>query len=114
MFDKLKKSKKVKKPKEPLPPVKLWDETPNWRSALDEEGRAGQDETTLKPCRGQTTIHQDVSATAGDVWLPDDRVLPALLDISDQELIASRYRLPSKSSSQTPLPRRTGTMGIHS
>jgi hypothetical protein len=31
-------------------PFEHWDEHPCWEFALDEEGREGQDETTMRPC----------------------------------------------------------------
>jgi hypothetical protein len=50
---------------------------------LDEEGRPGQDETTLRPAGNQKFIGPDVDYTAGEAWLPGDRVIPALLEVAN-------------------------------
>jgi len=67
------------------PPVELWETTPNWSYAIDEEGRRGQDETTLKPAKNQTVITEDVDYTAGEVWLPDETCHAALIQVSRGE-----------------------------
>jgi hypothetical protein len=56
-----------------FPPRKVWDRFPNWTLALDEEGRRGQDETTLRPSDRQDTIDRSVTWTAGEVRLADGR-----------------------------------------
>ena len=63
------------------PPLEAWAEIPNWVHAYDEEGRSGQDETTLKPARHQTFVSDDVDYTIGQAWLADDQIVPAILGL---------------------------------
>jgi hypothetical protein len=63
------------------PPKELWQATPNWRHALDEEGVSDQDETTIKPAQEQRFIAKEVDFTAGEAWLPDDRVIPVIIGL---------------------------------
>jgi hypothetical protein len=63
------------------PPVALWDDCPNWGRCLGEEGRRGQDETTIGPCRNQRYIDENVTLTAGEAFLADGRCLPALIGV---------------------------------
>lgn len=64
------------------PPPEVLVEFPNWIHALGEEGRRGQDETTIKPQRGQSKITDDTEYTAADVWLADDAESVGLLWLS--------------------------------
>jgi hypothetical protein len=52
----------------------------NWELALDEEGRRGQDETTLRPCLEQRHIAREAAWTAGEMRLADE-ALPVLVGI---------------------------------
>jgi hypothetical protein len=53
----------------------------NWELALDEEGRKGQDETTLRPCLEQRFIARETAWTAAEARLADGESLPALVCI---------------------------------
>jgi hypothetical protein len=64
-----------------LPPVKCWRAIPNWKHALDGEGRSGQDETTIKPCKEQESIPENADYTTGETWLPDGQVVPAFIAV---------------------------------
>ncbi len=63
------------------PPPDLLDEYPNWVHAPGEEGRRGQDETTIKPQRQQKRIDDDTQYTAIDVWLADGTEAVGLLGL---------------------------------
>jgi hypothetical protein len=63
----------------PSPP--LWDDYPNWEHAYGEEGRSGQDESTLKPSRTQNHVHENAGYTAGDATLPSGVTVPALIHL---------------------------------
>ena len=63
------------------PPPEAWADTPNWKYALDEEGRAGQDETTLKPASEQAYISDESDYTAAEGWLADGRFVHALMGL---------------------------------
>lgn len=63
----------------------MWDEMPNWEHAYGEEGRSGQDETTLKPSRSQTHIHLNVAYTAADATLSSGTTVPAMIHLRDGE-----------------------------
>jgi hypothetical protein len=54
----------------------------NWGHPLEEEGRRGQDETTLRPAESQSTIDDETVFTTADVHQADGRVIPALIDVS--------------------------------
>ena len=49
----------------------------NWELALEEEGRPGQDETTLRPCLEQRYIARETAWTAGEMRLSGGESLPA-------------------------------------
>lgn len=68
------------------PPVELWTQYPNWTNAWDEEGAAGQDETTLRPDHEQNVIGSDTTFTAADVTFADGRTFPAFAEIGNAEL----------------------------
>lgn len=51
------------------PPPELWRTYPNWLNAFEEEGEAGQDETTLVPHEVQTHIAPHTAFTAATVCL---------------------------------------------
>lgn len=53
----------------------------NWELALDEEGRKGQDETTLRPAVEQRYISRYTAWTAAQAKLSDGELLPALVNI---------------------------------
>ena len=63
------------------PPPEMLKTIPNWIFALDEKGRPGQDETTLKPASNQRTIDHEITYTAGEAWLPDGRILPCMIGL---------------------------------
>jgi hypothetical protein len=64
------------------PPPEVLAEYANWVHARGEEGRRGQDETTIKPQRRQTRIDDDTEYTAAAVWLADDTETIGLLWLS--------------------------------
>ena len=53
----------------------------NWELALEEEGRRGQDETTLRPCLEQRHVSRETAWTAADLKLATGEALPALMNI---------------------------------
>ena len=61
------------------PPIELMEKHPNWENCWDEEDADDQDETTLRPSRNQTRIHEEVAFTAGEVTYSDGRTYPAIL-----------------------------------
>ncbi len=63
------------------PPIRLWDEYPNWEFALGEEDDEFQDETTLKPDENQFFIGKYTAYTAGKVVQANGKTLPALIEI---------------------------------
>jgi hypothetical protein len=65
------------------PPPSAFDEFPNWCPALEEEGRRGQDETTVKPCVNQRALCEECCLTAGDCTLANGTTLPALIHLHD-------------------------------
>lgn len=69
------------------PPLDLWDNYPNWEYALDEEDLPGQDDTTLRPAENSHSIDEDVVFTVGEITLADGRLLPALLELLDGEIV---------------------------
>ncbi len=68
------------------PPPELLGHYPNWVYAW-EEGRSGQNETTIKPAGLQECLSEDIVYTAGDVWFPDDDCYPALIKLRDYQPI---------------------------
>jgi hypothetical protein len=66
------------------PPAELLSDYPNWILAM-EEGRAGQDESTIKPDRQHQYLSDEVVYTAGNVWFPNDDSFPALIELNDYE-----------------------------
>ncbi len=71
-----------------LPPPRLFDTFPNWEYALDEEGRPGQDETTLRPMRQRKYIAHGTAFTSADAYLPGGECYPALLEMHGEQLEA--------------------------
>jgi hypothetical protein len=61
-----------------------WKRYPNWEYALDEEGLAGQDETTLRPSAIQDYIAEYTAYTSGDIICADGTKLPALVGLSHE------------------------------
>ena len=55
--------------------------TTDLQLALDEEGRAGQDETTLRPALEQRHIPRETAWTAGEMRLSGRESLPILVCI---------------------------------
>ncbi len=64
------------------PPPEILKEYANWVHAIGEEGRRGQDETTIKPQRRQTRIDDQTVYTAVDIWLADETETVGLLWLS--------------------------------
>lgn len=69
-----------------LPPRDVIEARPNWVHAYGEEGRSGQDETTIRPHRREDVIDTDTDYTVGDVWFADGDSLVALMRISGTEV----------------------------
>jgi len=53
----------------------------NWELALEEEGRRGQDETTLRPALEQRYVSRTTAWTAAEMKLAGGETLPALMNI---------------------------------
>lgn len=64
----------------PLPEV-LRD-FPNWVTAFGEEGRRGQDETTIRPQKKQSRIDDNTAYSAGEVEFRDQTKMVCLLRLS--------------------------------
>lgn len=64
------------------PPREVLDDVPNWVYARGEEGRRGQDETTIKPHKMQKRIDDDTDYTAAQIRLVDGTKLVGLLRLS--------------------------------
>jgi len=69
-----------------LPPQDTIEARPNWVHAYGEEGRPGQDETTIRPQGREDVITADTDYTVGDVWLDDDSSLVALMRVSGSRI----------------------------
>jgi hypothetical protein len=54
---------------EAWPPIAVLVDYPNWVYALDEEGKPGQNETTIKPETQQLYVSQETCFTVADVVL---------------------------------------------
>jgi hypothetical protein len=59
-------------------PLEHWDEHPCWEFALNEEGREGQDETTMRPC-DEPLITEDTDAAAGYAIGANGKRFPAMV-----------------------------------
>jgi hypothetical protein len=68
------------------PPRAILENVPNWVHAYGEEGRRGQDETTIKPQARQDRIDNNTRYTTADVWLPSGDTGLALLRLSSGEV----------------------------
>ncbi len=64
------------------PPRSVWEKVANWVHAYGEEGKPGQDETTIKPQRRQDRIDHDTRYTTADVWLPDGKITLGVLTLT--------------------------------
>lgn len=64
-----------------FPPFDVLERLPNWENALDEEGVAGQDETTIRPTEEQHVLTPEVVFTAGVIIQADGRRFPAMLEV---------------------------------
>jgi hypothetical protein len=69
------------------PPIDVLAKYPNWIFALDEEGKPGQDETTIKPETQQRSISEETCFTAADAKLADGRVLTAIMRLAANALL---------------------------
>jgi len=69
------------------PPTELWRQYPNWRNALEEEGKDGQDESTLMPHEIQTHIGPFTSFTAGTARYVDGREFPVFLAVIENRIV---------------------------
>jgi hypothetical protein len=67
------------------PSPDLWREFPNWRNALEEEGEAGQDETTLMPDEEQSCVARFTAFTGGSVRFHDGREFPAFIAVNGED-----------------------------
>ena len=64
------------------PPRHVLENVPNWVHAHGEEGRRGQDETTIRAQRRQNRIDDETQYTTADVWLNDGRIVLGMLSLS--------------------------------
>lgn len=69
-----------------LPPRAVIEARPNWVHAYGEEGRAGQDESTIRPHRRQDVIDNNTHYTVGDVWFASGKCALALMRLSGTEI----------------------------
>ena len=59
-------------------PLEHWDAHPCWEFALDEEGREGQDETTMRPC-AEPLITENTDAAAAYAVGANGERFPAMV-----------------------------------
>lgn len=70
-------------------PLEHWKEHPCWEFALDEAGREGQDETTMRPCdEKQITKHTD--AVAGYAVSSNGEQFPAMISLRFPDRISAK------------------------
>lgn len=70
------------------PPTEVLERYPNWVFALNEEGQAEQDETTIKPESQQAYISDETDFTSGIAELADGTKRMAIFSICDDLLDA--------------------------
>ena len=63
------------------PPPDVIAQFPNWDYALDEEGKDGQDETTIRPEQEQSLITTATGFTGAEVTLASGECLVGLADV---------------------------------
>jgi hypothetical protein len=61
---------------------------PNWVHAYGEEGRSGQDETTIKPQRQQDRIDDQTQYTTADIWFPTGSITLGVLFLASGRVTA--------------------------